>query len=107
MGPLLAFVFLLAISLSGCAPGDGRRAAARGREVYQKHCLSCHATDHTFTEKGPGLGGLFGRRALVNGKDLNEPNVREIIRRGVGRMPGFGKLTPQEMDDLMAYLRTL
>ncbi len=106
MGPLLALLFLLAISLPGCARGDGR-ATARGREVFVKHCAHCHRTDNTPTELGPGLGGLFGRRALVNGKDLNEGSVREIIRRGVGRMPGFQKLSAQEMDDLMRYLRTL
>ncbi len=75
--------------------------------MYLQHCAHCHRTDNTPTELGPGLGGLFHRRALVNGKDLNEASVREIIRRGVGRMPGFEKLAPQEMDDLIAYLRTL
>ncbi len=98
----------LAVLLSGTALlGCGRRlAVARGRALFEQQCAACHRTDHVPTPRGPGLGGLFQRPALVNGKDLNEENLGEVIRHGVGSMPPQ-KLTPQQWDDLLAYLKTL
>jgi mono/diheme cytochrome c family protein len=38
----------------------------------------------------------------------NDDRVLDIIRLGRNKMQGFGQdLTPQQMDDLMAYLHTL
>ncbi len=88
--------------------GCGQRLAmARGRALFQEQCATCHQTDRGPTQRGPRLGGLFRRPALVNGKDMSDENVREVIRRGVGRMPPFQKFAPQQIDDLLAYLKTL
>lgn len=102
-------MLLLAATLPGCAARRRREAIARGRALYQEHCAACHRTDNVHTELGPGLSGLFHRQALgVNGKDMSEVNVREVIRKGAAqRMPAFPKLSGREMDDLLTYLKTL
>ena len=98
-------LLLFAPALLGCRQ---RAAVARGRALFGEQCATCHRTDNLHTQRGPGLGGLFRRPALgVNGKDMSEENVREVIRRGVQRMPPFEKLPSRQMDDLLAYLKTL
>jgi cytochrome c len=45
---------------------------------------------------------------LVNGKPVNEANVREIINQGGNGMPPYNDiLSDQEKDNLIAYLKTL
>lgn len=44
----------------------------------------------------------------VSGLPANDERVGEIIRYGRGKMPGFSQaLNQQQIDDLLAYLRTL
>ena len=93
---------LAIFSLEGCRR---ETPAARGRTVFEEQCASCHSTGRD-RKLGSGLYGIFGWRALGNGKDMNEQNLRQLIIKGVPNMPPFANLTPQQMDDLIAYLKT-
>jgi len=85
------------------AAGD----AVKGKEVFQP-CSVCHRTDSTDKKIGPGLKGLFQKKALSNGKKPTEENVRAFVDKGGGGMPAYADiLTSQEKDDLLAYLKTL
>ena len=59
--------------------------------------------------KGPGLKGVFQNKYLpLSGLPANDERVTDIIRLGRNEMPGFNqKLSPQDMQDLLAYLHTL
>ena len=84
-------------------PGD----AAKGKEVFDQ-CSVCHNADSEETKVGPGLKGLFKHAKLVNGKPVNDANVREKINEGGNGMPAYGdQLSDQDKNDVIAYLKTL
>src|SRR5581483_10816330 len=86
-------------SLAGEAPAGGSPApAATGRTLFLKNCAHCHADDATGDE-GPDLHGL----------DKSDAWIARRIRNGVkGEMTAFGeKFSQQDVDALIAYLRTL
>ena len=80
-----------------------------GRRVYDAECDRCHQPYSTHGRKGPGLKGVFQNKYLpLSGLPANDERVTDIIRLGRNEMPGFNqKLSPQDMQDLLAYLHTL
>ncbi len=81
---------------------------ARGRRVYDAHCLVCHEAYSTDEQRGPTLMGMYKKRQLPSGAPANDERVRDAIVTGRAKMQGFGHLlTTQQVDDLMAYLHTL
>jgi cytochrome c2 len=94
---------LFALSATLFASGD----AAEGKKVFEQ-CAVCHNTDTDEKKVGPSLKGLFARKKLVNGKSVTDENVLTQINKGGGGMPPFSdKLSQEEKDNLIAYLRTL
>ena len=81
--------------------------AAKGKEVFDQ-CSVCHNADSEEKKIGPGLKGLFKHAKLVDGKPVNDANVRAKINEGGNGMPGYKDiLSDQEKDDVIAYLKTL
>jgi mono/diheme cytochrome c family protein len=72
-------------------PGDGRK-------LFLKNCAHCHGPDG-HGEEGPDLHNL----------DWTDEEIATRIRNGKkGQMTAFaGKLSPENIRDLIAYLRTL
>ena len=82
---------------------------AAGRRIYDAECDRCHQPYSTHGRKGPGLKGVFQQKYLsLSGLPANDERVTDIIRLGRNEMPGFSqKLSPQDVQDLLAYLHTL
>jgi mono/diheme cytochrome c family protein len=82
---------------------------AAGRRIYDSECDRCHEPYSTRGKKGPGLKGVFQHKYLsLSGLPATDERVTDIIRLGRHEMPGYAqKLSPQEMQDLLAYLHTL
>ena len=80
-----------------------------GRRIYDAQCDRCHQPYSTHGRKGPGLKGIFQHPYLsLSGLPANDERVSDIIRVGRQEMPGFSqKLSPQDIEDLLAYLHTL
>jgi len=80
-----------------------------GRKLYDSHCDRCHEPYSTRGKKGPGLKGVFQNRYLsLSGLPANDERVSDIIRLGRNEMPGYSQtLSPQDLQDLLAYLHTL
>jgi cytochrome c len=96
-------LLLAGTRLSAAKPGD----ANKGKEVFEQ-CSVCHNSDSEERKMGPGLKGLFKREKLVNGKPVNEANVRALINAGGNGMPSFmDLLSDEERDDVIAFLKTL
>ncbi|HXE91836.1 MAG TPA: cytochrome c [Terriglobales bacterium] len=112
--PLLA---LLLWSLAGCQKDTRRKSdaelgltpqQARGRRIYDAHCLVCHEAYSKDEQRGPTLMGMYKKRQLASGAPANDERVRDAIVMGRAKMPGYGNLlTPQQVDDLIAYMHTL
>ncbi len=129
---LLAIAGFLLFGLGGPAassettpPSAVAGDPARGQAVFNRGCNTCHNTNQV-TKVGPGLAGLFAPGGptlpsgidyggnLSNGKPITVENVKAWIRSGgqgkIGTMPPSGNipnLTDADLDDLVAYLRTL
>ena len=106
--------FLLRTALTSdplsAAPSTSRLQgdADKGSDLFARNCASCHYSDREDIKLGPGLKGLFHKDSLpASGRTMNEENVRHQMMRPFRSMPSFGSLTPQEVADLVAYLRTL
>ncbi len=85
------------------AKGD----AAKGKAVFEQ-CAICHNVDSDEEKMGPALKGLFHKQKMKNGHPVNEENVRAIIKAGGNGMPGYEDLlSAEEMDNLIAYLKTI
>jgi hypothetical protein len=80
-----------------------------GRKIYDSNCDRCHEPYSTKGKKGPGLKGIFQSKYLsVSGLPANDERVTDIIRLGRKEMPGYSeKLSPQDIENLLAYLHTL
>jgi mono/diheme cytochrome c family protein len=71
--------------------------------VFGKSCAVCHSIRAGETKVGPSLYGV-----LREGSGHSEQAVRQTIAAGTANMPAFQqKLEPDEMDDLIEYLKTL
>jgi cytochrome c2 len=83
-------------------------ADAKKGEAAFENCSVCHNSDSTETKIGPGLKGLFKREKLVNGKPVNEANIKALITEGSGGMPPFGdSISSDDKDNIIAFLKTL
>lgn len=80
-----------------------------GEELFKASCKQCHYPNSKEDLVGPGLQGLFKeKKKLENGRPVTEENVRELIKKGGNGMPGFGgKYKDAQIDDIIAYLKTL
>ena len=113
----LSAVVLIAITLLVACDSEPRKTDAElglnpeqalGRRVYDARCAECHYAYSTRDLRGPSLNGLFKRQFMKNGMPANDERVSDIILLGRAKMPGFQqKLTPQQLEALMAYLHTL
>ena len=70
---------------TGSSPGG---AIARGKALFDEHCSPCHASASSVAGGPPS-------------------HLREVIREGTGGMPAQSQLSEQQIDDLVAYLRSL
>ncbi|MEA2627324.1 MAG: hypothetical protein QOD06_3369 [Candidatus Binatota bacterium] len=98
------------IALIAAACGSARRSLpiagpqklasaelARGRDVFQRHCDSCHP------------GGEAGVGPAINDKPLPRFLIRFQVRHGLGAMPAFSadELRDDDLERLISYLQAL
>ena len=84
------------------------KLVVKGEELFRKNCLLCHSTDSTEIKIGPGLKGIMDGDLLpVSRRPADEKNVREQITDPFKNMPAFKELGPEEIDALIAYMKTL
>ena len=114
---LLSAIILIAITVFTACDSEPRKTDAElglnpqqayGRRIYDARCAECHYAYSKRDLRGPSLAGLFKRPYMKNGMPANDDRVSDIILLGRAKMPGFQqKLTPQQLEGLMAYLHTL
>lgn len=92
----------------------GRGSVIEGQAIFEKNCAMCHFADKPDKKFGPGLKDLFKNKDLPQShQPATESNILEQIEKGSPGakpmpMPAFGnKLTPTEIENLLAYLKTL
>lgn len=106
----------LAIAASGLFPSASQQTSSgaglsprelAGKKLFLQRCSICHLPPINVPQErapeppGPRLDGS------IRGVE-RETRAREIIRNGSSGMPGFQhSLQPKQIDDLIAYLKTL
>ena len=120
----LAWVLAAALTLVGasCSGQQDRSsagaratvttAAARGEAIFYAKCAVCHEARPGTPGAGSSLKGIFQRPPyqLADGTEINgtEESVRDFILHGNSNMPPMDTaLSPQELEDVLAYLHTL
>jgi quinoprotein glucose dehydrogenase len=68
-----------------------------GKGIYQSQCTICHRDDMK------GSPPLFPSLVSVSDR-LTQEQIRDRIRKGRGRMPGFPNLTADEVNALVSYV---
>ena len=106
---LVALLLLAGVALpavAGVKAGD----AVKGKAIFTKNCIICHNAD--------GSGGKKLTAAGNPSRDFRDPKfwaertdeqIRAIINAGVpksGMITWKGILKPQEIEDVMAYIKT-
>jgi mono/diheme cytochrome c family protein len=99
----------IAVLLAGCHPAPQlTQQQAEGKHVFEVGCAHCHEENDLHLKKvPPNLHGLFHRTTLPDGSPATDQEVERILLSGKGMMPSFAyQMTRQQMEALIAYLRT-
>ena len=100
---------LITAALSYPAKSHAQTAAVAptvhaGEEVFTQRCYACHSVLQDQVRFGPSLYHLM----KTPHPRKTPAEVRTILRQGKGKMPSFKDiLTPEDSDNLLAYLHTL
>ena len=91
-------------------PSTGSKGSAtRGKEIFDNKCGVCHYADSDAKKIGPGLKGIGKRGTFtVNNNKVTDDSLKTWIENGDTQMPPFKEvLEPQQIKDVVAYVRTL
>lgn len=82
-------------------PVVGNGDVAKGGELFRLQCAACHSW--------AGNGGALLEREAPSLHSSTPTQIAEAVRTGPGTMPAFGNaaLDSRQLDDVVAYVRTL
>jgi mono/diheme cytochrome c family protein len=110
---LAASAAVLALTLAACRSlppskpsSEWTAQESRGAQVYQMDCARCHYATNTHSLHGPGLQALTKIKSMPSGAPPTDERLTDVIIRGRNMMPPT-RLTDDQLQDLLAYLRTL
>ena len=93
---------------AAAAAGPARADVEAGKVAYDKFCKKCHG------EKGEGVARMY---ALVDAKLLSlgsrqtqsksDQEIKKSINDGIGKMEPVEDVTPQQVNQIVAFMRTL
>jgi mono/diheme cytochrome c family protein len=108
----LALIFAAAVGCTQLPPptplSQLNAQQMRGHDVYQQRCARCHNDRTNEPLNGQSLRSIFKKQYLDSGAPANDDRVMDAILYGRPMMPALGNtMTPQDREDLLAYLHTL
>ena len=121
-GALLGIAALgISLAVAGAAPcadqiheesgpaGKDAAAVARGKEVFQSKCSTCHYDTSDAKKIGPGLKGIGKRGTFtVNNNKVTDETLKTWIENGDSLMPPFKDVIEDtQIKDVIAYVKTL
>jgi mono/diheme cytochrome c family protein len=81
---------------------------AAGKASYTKRCQTCHAADGS---GNPGiakaLGIQFRALASADAQKATDVEMKKVISEGMGKMKGVSGVDAGEMNNIVAYVRSL
>jgi mono/diheme cytochrome c family protein len=84
-------------------------AVARGKDVFQQKCSTCHYDTSDAKKIGPGLKGISKRGTFtVNNNKVTDETLKTWIENGDSLMPPFKDVIEDaQIKDVIAYVKTL
>lgn len=99
-------IVLAIVTFLGQLP-DSVRAQDSGAALFKTKCAACHGADG----KGETAMGKANKLRDLGSPEVQKQNDEEltgIITNGKNKMPAYGKsLKPEQVKDLVAFIRTL
>ena len=89
--------------------GKDAAAVARGKDVFQQKCSTCHYDTSDAKKIGPGLKGIGKRGTFtVNNNKVTDETLKAWIENGDSLMPPFKDvIEDNQIKDVIAYVKTL
>ena len=79
-----------------------------GARIFNESCSVCHYANKTETKIGPGLQGFFNLKSMPSsGLPVLDANIRKQLKTPSQNMPSFSDLPEEDIEALIAYLKTL
>jgi cytochrome c6 len=83
------------------------RAQSGGEALYKTKCAACHGADGK-GETGMGKANKIRDLGSADVQKQTDDELSGIIGNGKGKMPAYAKsLKPEQIKDLVAFIRTL
>jgi mono/diheme cytochrome c family protein len=100
IGTLTLTAALLAGTCLMSVPAKADVAAAEG--TFKAKCAACHGAD------GKGKEMMKTRDlASADVQKQSDTDLSTIITKGKGKMPAYGSMTPDQVKDMVAFIRSL
>jgi mono/diheme cytochrome c family protein len=105
---LVTIIAVVFAGMAGVAAAQKPSTSAKvkhGEAVFKTQCIGCHSKEAGDTTPfgPPNLHGVVGKSPGLTPEQANE-----TIKQGKGVMPSFeGKLKGTDINDVVAYLKTL
>lgn len=94
---------LLAFSMVPAIAGP-----SEGKAVYDKACKSCHGAQG---QGNPGMAKMLKVEMKALGskdvQDKSDDDLKKIITEGTGKMKPVASVKGKQVDDVIAFVRTL
>ncbi len=89
-------------------PQSQSQLITRGSSLFKEHCSSCHLADSTESKIGVGLKGVMKQKTLpISNEPATEDNIRKLLKIPPEGMPSFIDWKEDDVNALIAYLKTL
>jgi mono/diheme cytochrome c family protein len=96
-------VSLVAVGLLAVCAGSSRAQSA-GESLFKSKCAACHGPDGK-GETPTGKTLKVKDFATEDVQKMSDADLSAAISGGTGKMPAYKTLTPDQVKDLVAYVR--
>lgn len=108
MKRLVSKIFAAAMITACCCVTCLAADSAAGKAVYEKKCKMCHGAAG---EGNPGmakaLNVTIANLSSADVQKLSDADIKMVIAQGKGKMKPVAGLSDADVDNVIAYVRTL
>ena len=104
----IILVILVTIAMTLAASPLPAADAAKGKDIYTKKCVSCHAAGGEGKESVAKM--LKAEMRPLGSKEVmarSDADFKKVVLDGNGKMKAVKDIDAAGLDNLVAYLRTL
>jgi len=100
---LVTATLVAALLAGACLISTAARADVKaGEATFKAKCAMCHGAD------GKGKEAMkTGDLASADVQKMSDADLSGMITNGKGKMPAYKTLTPDQVKDLVAFIRSL